>query len=287
MSRLDEVLRIVPTAAAAIETARASAAADPTIEMTLSRWRAKVRRLQRYGEHHRMVVSRSIYGDRATSCSASTRVISALPSALEFWAASRRSGLPGHFISTPQFAGMLGAEARDHRLHRRRRLAGRADWRRVRLGAVRCSCGDRRAGGLERVFIFDALDELFDRVVAAPAPTTLGFVALAHTQDKHPGLYAAGVAFDPLTTAITIDPEKRLEAMPGQLGLPSGRRVVGAAVTLANSTSLRRLERRPRRAPRPGRARHSGRDRRTRRVRARDENARLGLRSARTQERHR
>jgi hypothetical protein len=78
----------------------------------------------------------------------------------------------------------------------------------------------------------DAVHWVID--VSGVSPATLGFVTLAHTQDTHPGVYAAGVTVDPLATATTIDPEKRLEALPGQLGLPSGRRVVGGELNLRN-----------------------------------------------------
>ena len=233
VSHLDDVLRIVPTAAAAIETARAAAAADPTIEMTLSHCRVKVRRLQG-------TESTVEWWSPATSAGSRDQLLSINASDLGIafgigvlGGIAGAAGAPGYFISTPQFAGMLGAED-----------CGITDFI-VGDASQVVPIGVASALGLSGTpaavvelessnafSLFDTLDELFDRVVAAPAPKTLGFVALAHTQDKHPGLYAVGVAFDPLTTAMTIDPGKRLEAMPGQLELPSGRRVIGAAVTL-------------------------------------------------------
>jgi hypothetical protein len=64
----------------------------------------------------------------------------------------------------------------------------------------------------------DAVHWVID--VSGVSPATLGFVTLAHTQDTHPGVYAAGVAVDRLATATTIDYEKRLEALPGSLDFP-------------------------------------------------------------------
>jgi anti-sigma B factor antagonist len=152
VSRLDDVLRIVPTAAAAIETARAAAAADPTIEMTLSRWRAKVRRLQG-------TESTVEWWSPATSAGSRDQLlgINASPRhCLRHWSSGRRSRGSRRAGVLHQHAALrLHAlcRGRNHRLHRRRRLTGRADWRRVSLRAVRCSCGGGRAGGHERFFI--------------------------------------------------------------------------------------------------------------------------------------
>jgi anti-sigma B factor antagonist len=85
VSRLEDFLRIAPTAAAGIETARTSAATYPTIEMVLGRWHAKVRRLVRRARSNGGLPQPP--RGRESSCSASTQVISALPSASAFWAA--------------------------------------------------------------------------------------------------------------------------------------------------------------------------------------------------------
>src|SRR5262245_17890024 len=112
LSRLDDVLRIVPTAAAAIEIARATAAAHPTIEMALSRCRAKVRRLQG-------TESMVEWWSSATSAGSIEQMLSINASDLgiafgigNLGGVAGAAGAPGYFISTLQFAGMLGAEDR-------------------------------------------------------------------------------------------------------------------------------------------------------------------------------
>jgi anti-anti-sigma factor len=232
VTRLDEVLRIAPNAATAIETARTSGAPHPTTEITLSRWRAKVRRLP-IGE------STIEWWSPAASPGSRDRLlhINASDLGIAFGVGvlgdeAGVAGLPGHFVCTPQFAGMVAERITDFIVGDASRLVpiGVAS----ALGLSGAPAAIVELEGSNAFSIFDVLDEIFDRVVDSPAPATLGFVALAHTQGTHPGLYAAGVAFNPLTTSTTIDPEKRLEALPGQLGLPSGRRVVGGAVTLAH-----------------------------------------------------
>src|SRR5262245_61967762 len=112
LSRLDDMLRIVPTAAAAIETASAAAAADPPIEMTLSRWRAKVHRLQG--------TERTVeWWSPATSAGSRDQLLGIKASDLGIafgigvlGGVAGAAGAPGYFISTPHFAGMLGAKDR-------------------------------------------------------------------------------------------------------------------------------------------------------------------------------
>jgi anti-anti-sigma factor len=238
VSSLYDVLRIVPTAAAAIETARTAAAAHPTIEMALSRCGAKVRRLP-------STESTVEWWSSATSSESRDQLIGINASDLGIafgigvlGGVGGTAGEPGYFICTPHFAGMLCAEDRgitDFIVGDASQVVpiGVAS----ALGLSGAPAAVVELQGWNAFSLFDTLDELFDRVVAAPAPKTLGFVGLAHTQDKHPGLYVAGVAFDPLTTATTIE-GKLLEAMPGQLELPSGRRVIGAPVTLETRPAL-------------------------------------------------
>ena len=235
VTRLDEVLRIAPNAATAIETARTSAGPHPTIEITLSRWRAKVRRLPIGESTIEWWSPAASPGSRGQLLPVNARDLGIAFGVGVLGDEAGVAGLPGHFVSTPQFAGMVAEEGdgiTDFIVGDASQVVpiGVAS----ALGLSGAPAAVVELEGSNAFSLFDVLDEIFDRVVDSPAPATLGFVALAHTQDTHPGLYAAGVAFDPLTAPTTIDPEKRLEALPGQLGLPSGRRVVGGAVTLAH-----------------------------------------------------
>ena len=51
------------------------------------------------------------------------------------------------------------------------------------------------------VSLFDALDELFERVGAGSASAVFGFAALAQTNGTYPGMFATGIAFDPTRLA--------------------------------------------------------------------------------------
>jgi hypothetical protein len=144
-------------------------------------------------------------------------------------------GVPGPFVCTPQFAGMLDVQAGVTDF-----VAGDASQVvpigvAAALGLAGAPVAIVELEDSSAFSLFDAVDDLFEGVTSSAVPPVLGFVALAQTRSTCPGLYAAGVAFDPSAAASTIDPENRLDAMPRQLRLASGRRVVGAAVTLEAS----------------------------------------------------
>ena len=151
VSGLDGFVRIVPTTADAIEKARASAAAEPAIEMNLGCCRAKVRRLSETASIVEWWAAGTDRGsnDQLLSISASDLGIAfgvgVLGDAAGGAGAARAVRL---HAAVHRHARRRGP--RDHRFHRRRRLAGHADRRRVCPWAVGRSCFDRRARKLER-----------------------------------------------------------------------------------------------------------------------------------------
>ena len=236
VSRLEPFLRFAPTAAAAIETARASAAGAPTVELTLHRCRGRVRRVPgaastiEWWRPAPAVVS----GDPLLVVNVSDLGIAFGLGVLGGGAGA--AGVPGPFVCTPQFAGMLDVQAGVTDL-----VVGDASQVvpiavSAALGVVGAPVAVVELEDSSGFSLFDAVDDLFDGVVSSPAPPVLGFVALAQTPGHVPGVWhVAGVVLDPSAAASTIDPETRLDAMPGQLRLASGRHVVGAAVTLEAS----------------------------------------------------
>src|SRR5215471_13902406 len=111
ISQLENFLRIVPTAADAIEKVRGWAASCPTIDMTLSYCRAKIR-------HRSDTKSTVEWWAPAKSSGSSDQLLGVYASDLEIafgvgvLGGVAGAGVPGHFVSTPQFAGMISAEAR-------------------------------------------------------------------------------------------------------------------------------------------------------------------------------
>ena len=242
LSGLESFLRIEPTAADAIEKARTSAAADLVIELALGCCRAKVRRLT-------CTESNVEWWTAGTAPTSAHQLLSidAHDLGIAFGIgvlgdATSSPGTPGTFVCTPHFAGMLDTEGgiSDFIVGDASQVVpiGVAS----ALGLSGSPAAILELEGSNAFSLFDAIDELFNSVVAPSTRAMLGFVALAHTRDEHPGLFATGVAFDPLTARTTVDPEERLKALPGQLALASGRQACGAALTLNVRPALDRSD---------------------------------------------
>jgi len=239
VSRLDGLLKIVVTAPEAIEQARAAASMSPVTEITGSRCRAKVRRLSGTESTLEWWGPGAGHGsnDQLLSLSAGDLGVAFGVGTL---GAPGAAGEPGPIVSTPQFTAVLGAEE-----------GGVTDFMVGDVSSV-VPISVSSAWGLSGApaavvelessssfSLVDALDELSDRIVGLHDPVAvLGFVALGHTQDTHPGLFVTAIAYGPTMARATIDREMRLEATPDQITLPSGRRIVGGAITLHTRPSF-------------------------------------------------
>jgi anti-anti-sigma factor len=239
VSRLDGLLRIVTTAPEAIEKARAAASISAVTEITGSRCRAKVRRLSGTDSTLEWWAPGAADGsnDQLLSLSAGDLGVAFGVGTL---GAPGAAGEPGPIVSTPQFTAVLGAAA-----------GGVTDFMVGDVSQV-VPISVASAWGLSGApaaivelessssfSLVDALDELSDRILGGPAPVAvLGFVALGHTQDTHPGVFVTAIAFVPVAARTAIDREMRLEATPDPITLPSGRRIVGGAITLHTRPSV-------------------------------------------------
>jgi anti-anti-sigma factor len=239
VSRLDGLLKIVPTIADAIEGARASASMSPMTELTVGRCRARVRRqpgaestLECWG----------FIDPRAESGGNPRLDLSAGDLGVAFGVgslgASGDPGSSGRLISTPQFTAVLDAEA-----------GGTTDFM-VGDASQVVPIGVAAAWGLSGtpaaiveleetsgVSVGEVLDALSDGPAGHAVPV-LGVVVLAQTRGTHPGLCVTALVFDPLTARSTVDRDLRLDAMPDQVALPSGRRLAGSAITLRTRPNL-------------------------------------------------
>ena len=235
VSRLDGFLKVVPTVADAIETARAAASRGPVSEMPLSRCHARVRQLSGTESTIEWWGSEAAQSERLALSAGDLGVafgVGTLGSPGEVDA-------PGHFVSTPQFTAVLepgGGAITDF-------IVGDAS-QIVPISVVSAwgfsgaPAASLRLESVHGFDLFDALDEMFGRIPGLANPALLGFVALGHTAGTPPGLFATAIAFDPLPTRASIDRELRLDAAPDQRVLPSGRRVIGRALTLTTPPNL-------------------------------------------------
>jgi len=233
IARLDTFLRIVPSTRDALETVRASAAAAPAVDLAFEDCRATVRRMpgaasviEWWGPS-----STGAAGTRSTG-------VDARDLGIAFGLGTPGDGVgrpgvePAPFFSTPQFAAVIDAGA-----------GGLTDFivgDALQVVRIAVAAATGLAGAPAAIVelasergcsLIEIVDRLCDHAVAEDVPVAIGFVALARTTGAQPGVYAAGIVFDPLKTGATLDPGRRLEAAPAQLGLKSGRRAAGAAVT--------------------------------------------------------
>ena len=231
VSRLDGFWRIVPTAAEGIGKARTAASLSAAAEVTTSRCRARIRRLigaDSTLEHWEES------GDRP-------RVLSPADLGVAFGVGTLggspgAGSMPGSFVSTPQFTAVLGAEAgalTDFVVGDASQIVPIHVLSAWGLSGVPAAVVELQGTG--SFSLFDALDELFDRVVGGPVPAVLGVAALAQTPGQHPGVFATGVSFEP---RAAVDRGAHLHAAPDQVTLPSGRRLIGGAVTLRKQPSV-------------------------------------------------
>lgn len=235
VSRLDGFWRIVPTAAEGIDKARAAASLSPVVEVTASRCRARIRRL---------IGAESTLEQWASAMSRGSDDqlpgLSPIDLGVAFGVGTLggpgSGSMPGTFVSTPQFTAVLGAEAgtiTDFVVGDASQIVPINVASAWGLSGVPAAVLELQGTG--SFSLFDALDEMFDRAVGSPAPAVLGVAVLAQTPGQHPGLFATGIVFDP---RATLDPGPHLHAAPDQVMLPSGRRLIGSAVTLRKKPSV-------------------------------------------------
>jgi anti-anti-sigma factor len=233
VSRLDGFWRIVRTADEGIGTARAAAARSPAVEITSSRCVARIRRL----------TGAECTLEQWTPRGSENQLLSLSPADLgvafgvgTLGGAPGTGSMPGAFVSTPQFTAVLGDETdgiTDFVVGDASQIVPihvASAW-----GLSGVPAAVLELEGTSSFSLFDALDELFDRAIGGAAPAVIGVAALAQTPGQHPGMFATGVAFDPRAT-----PERgpHLHAAPDQVTLPSGRRLIGGAVTLRKKPSV-------------------------------------------------
>ena len=215
VSRLDGFWKIEPTVEQGIARARAAALLAPAVEVISSRCRARLRRLT---------------GAESTLERWSPLTLSPGELGVAFGIGSlggtTPAGSSGQFVSTPQFTAVLDPDADGITDF----LVGDASqivpidvasaW--GLSGAPAAILELQASSGFS---LFDALDELFEHAVAGAASAAFGFAALARTDGQPPGLFATGIAFGP-------------DAPEQGTALPSGRRLVGGAVTLRRKPDM-------------------------------------------------
>jgi anti-anti-sigma factor len=242
LSGLEGFLRIEPTASRAIEQARAAAAAEPVIEVALGCCGAKIRRLSGGESSVEWWAADGGRNSQDPLLSVDARDLGISFGIGVLGSAASSPGTPGPFVCTPQFAGVLDTEGGITDF-----IVGDASQAvpvgvATALGLWGSPAAIVELEGPSAFSLFDAIDELFPHLAERSTPATLGFVALAHTQGRQPGLLATGISFDPRSARNTIGLEERLKAMPGQLGLKSSRCVGGVAVTLNTQPALPRSD---------------------------------------------
>ena len=218
VSRLDGFWKIEPTVDQGVGKARAAALLAPAVEVVSSRCRARIRRLTGAGSTlERWTPTTLSPGDLGVSFG-----LGSLGGAT-----AGAASAAGQFVSTPQFTAVLAAEADGITDF----VVGEASQIVPINVASAWGLSGAPAAMLELEAassfpLFDALDELFERVGAGSASAVFGFAALAQTNGTYPGMFATGIAFDP---------DAPLER--GAL-LPSGRHLVGGAVTLQRKPGM-------------------------------------------------
>jgi anti-anti-sigma factor len=240
VSGLESILSITGTRSRAVHVARTAAATAPAIELTFGQVHATVRRLAAAESAIEWWVPDSVPGFVNELLTVEVRD---LGFAFGTGILGDPAGLetPRPFISTPHFAGMSGGHdgaVSDFVVGDASQVVSVAVASAWGLPGTAAAIVDLE--GSAPFELLDALDELFDRAFAPPSPPALGFVVLAHVDHELPGLYAAAIAFDPGRALAGLDPAKRLDAAPGQIGLFSGRRFLGTAVTLNARPALER-----------------------------------------------
>jgi anti-anti-sigma factor len=238
VSRLEGFWTFVPTVTEAIEKARSAASTSPVVEIGLNGCRAKIRRLLNTQS------TLEWWAPGASGAQEDLAGLSAGDLGVAFGIGTLggtpgAAGGPGQIVSTPQFTALLGAEAggiTDLIVGDASQVVPISVASAFGLsGAPAAIVELESADGFS---LFDALDELFERIGESPVPAVLGFVALGQTRDDRSGVFATAVAYDPSNARATVDREMRLDATPGRITLPSGRRLIGGAVTLKTSPSF-------------------------------------------------
>ena len=227
ISRLDGFWKIVPTAAEGIGKARRAAALSPATDVPCSRCRARVRRLtgadstlERWAPGASQRSEHQLEGltpaDLGVAFGAGT--LGGTPGT---------AVVPGRFVSTPHFTAVLDADGITDLV-----VGDASQIVPINIASAWGLSGAAVAmielESASSVSLFDALDELVDSAVGRPAPAVIGFAALAQTGGEHPGMFTTGVMFDPRAR----DLDTHLHAWPDHATLPSGRHLIGGAVTL-------------------------------------------------------
>jgi anti-anti-sigma factor len=236
VSRLDSFWRIVAAPAEGIAKARAAGSRSPVIEITSSRCRARIRRLtgaestlERWGAGSSRGSDEQLRGlspaDLGVAFGAGT--LGGMPGT---------GCMPGAFVSTPQFTAVLGVDSdgiTDFVVGDASQIVPINVASAWGLSGVPAAVLELHGTG--SFSLFDALDDMIERAVDGPPPPVLGVAVLAQTPGQHPGLFATGITFDP---RATVERAPHLHAEPDQVALPSGRRLIGGAVTLRKKPSV-------------------------------------------------
>jgi hypothetical protein len=253
VSRLDSFWKIAPTTAEGIAKACAAASLSPPLEVTTGQCRARIRRLT----ETECTLERWA---PATSRSSNDHLCGLSPADLGLAFGIGTLGgspgpatMPGRFVSTPQFTAVLAAEANgitDFVVGDASQIVPinvASAWGLSGAPAAILELDD--ANGLSLVH---ALDELVDQIFDAGPPEgrpaighhehVFGFAALAQSRGAAPGVYAAGIRFDPRANPLALPragaTEIALDESATYVTLPSGKCIIGTAVTLRKKPSV-------------------------------------------------
>ena len=241
LSGLDGLLRTAATAADGITLAHASASVGPVVGHALAACRAQVRLLPEGSS------AIEWWAPEADADSSAARLLGASLGDLGFAFGTGLFGEPpaaagaalGAFVSTPDFAGVVSAEAHGVSDF----MVGDASARMPvhvaqALGVSGAPAAVAELASATPFSLIQALDELFDVVIAGAHPSVFGFVVVGEDVPNRQGVFVTGVAFATPDAQSTLDREGRLAHWPGQIRLDSGRRFVGGVVTVEDPVSM-------------------------------------------------
>ncbi len=240
VSGLDGLLRTAPTLEQGIAMVRTSVAAGPVVEKEIPGCRAKIRRLpgsRSVVEWWEPRINNDTSANPLVGVSLDNLGFAFGNGLLDQTSAGHDAGI-GSFVCTPYFVGVAGVQANDVSDF----LVGDTSL----LVPVQLSTAVGISGtpafliqlhGEKPFSLVAAMDGIFEAVDGKSAPPVLGFVAIGQYEDAGQGVFVTGVAYDPAQVK-SMDRDGHLEKWLEQDHLPSGRRIFGGGVSLAESGEL-------------------------------------------------